>query len=125
LLRARELLSDQFRISLTMTQVAAAAGVHPAHLAREFRRHFGGSVGQYVRRLRVDWSKTQLLTTTDSLARIAVRRVQRPGALHAVVQAADRRDAAALSLGARTRRRGDGLIRRPELRILLTSVAVD
>jgi AraC family transcriptional regulator len=73
LLRARELLNDQFHISVTMAQVAAAAGVHPTHLAREFRSHFGESVGQFVRRLRVEWSKTQLLTTADSLACIAVR----------------------------------------------------
>jgi AraC family transcriptional regulator len=73
LLRAREFLSDQFHSSLTVGQVAADAGVHPTHLAREFRAHFGESVGHYVRRLRVEWSKTQLLTTADTLACIAVR----------------------------------------------------
>jgi AraC family transcriptional regulator len=73
LLRTRELLSDQFRIALTVAQVAAEAGVHPTHLAREFRSHFGESVGLYVRRLRVEWSKTELLTSTDSLACIAAR----------------------------------------------------
>jgi AraC family transcriptional regulator len=73
LLRARELLSDQFHSSFSVAQVAADAGVHPTHLAREFRLHFGESVGHYVRRLRVEWSKTQLLTSMDSLARIAVR----------------------------------------------------
>ena len=73
LLRAREFLNDQFHNSLTTEQVAAGAGVHPAHLAREFRAHFGEPVGHYVRRLRVEWAKTQLLTTIDSLACIAVR----------------------------------------------------
>ena len=72
LLRAREFLSDQFQSSLTAEQVAADAGVHPAHLAREFRIHFGESVGHYVRRLRVEWAKTRLLTTVESLACIAV-----------------------------------------------------
>jgi AraC family transcriptional regulator len=73
LLRARDCLSDQFHCSLTVRQVAADAGVHPTHLAREFRVHFGESVGHYVRRLRVDWSKAQLLTTDQALATIAVR----------------------------------------------------
>jgi AraC family transcriptional regulator len=73
LLRAREFLSDQFHIPHNVGQVAANAGVHPTHLAREFRSHFGESVGHYVRRLRVEWAKTQLLTTTDTLAWIAVR----------------------------------------------------
>jgi AraC family transcriptional regulator len=71
LLRAREHLSDQFSSALTVAHVAAEAGVHPTHLAREFRSHFGESVGHYVRRLRVEWSKTQLLTSADSLAHIA------------------------------------------------------
>ena len=73
LLRAREFVNDQFQSSFTLEEVAASAGVHAAHLAREFRSHFGVSIGQQVRRLRVEWSKTQLLTSRDSLARIAVR----------------------------------------------------
>lgn len=73
LLRVRESLTDQFRISLTVADLAADVGVHPTHLAREFRSYFGESVGHYVRRLRVEWSKLQLLTTADSLACIAVR----------------------------------------------------
>ena len=73
LLRTREVLSDQFHSPLTLEQIAADASVHPAHLTREFRSHFGESIGHYVRRLRVEWSKTQLLTTGDTLASIAVR----------------------------------------------------
>ncbi|MGH7468981.1 MAG: helix-turn-helix transcriptional regulator [Longimicrobiales bacterium] len=73
LLRVREFLSDQFHNSHTLGNMAADAGVHPTHLAREFRSHFGESIGHYVRRLRVEWSKTQLLTTADTLACIAVR----------------------------------------------------
>ncbi|MGH7554186.1 MAG: helix-turn-helix transcriptional regulator [Longimicrobiales bacterium] len=73
LLRARDCLSDQFHLPLTVGHVAADAGVHPTHLAREFRAHFGESVGHYVRRLRVEWSKAQLLTTDHALATIAVR----------------------------------------------------
>jgi AraC family transcriptional regulator len=70
---AREFLADQFQASPTLEQVAEAAGVHPAHLAREFRAHFGESIGHYLRRMRVDWSKTQLLATREALARIALR----------------------------------------------------
>jgi AraC family transcriptional regulator len=73
LLRACEFVHDQFQTSFTLEQLAVEVGVHPAHLAREFRSHIGVSVGCHVRRLRVDWSKTQLLTTRDSLASIAVR----------------------------------------------------
>lgn len=36
----------------TMKQIALAAGRHEIHLAREFRRYFGTSVGGYLRRLK-------------------------------------------------------------------------
>jgi AraC family transcriptional regulator len=71
--RARQVVTDHFHLTVTVAQVAEAVGVHPTHLAREFRAHFGESVGQYVRRLRVEWAKTRLLTTADALASIAVQ----------------------------------------------------
>jgi AraC family transcriptional regulator len=71
--RARALLDDRFHDSITVVEVARAVDIHPTHLAREFRSHFGESVGQYVRRLRVDWAKVQLLTSSDTLACIAIQ----------------------------------------------------
>jgi AraC-like DNA-binding protein len=71
--RVRECLSDEFQLSRTLREVAVDAGVHPAHLAREFRTHYGESIGQFVRRLRVEWAKAQLLGADDSLAAVAVR----------------------------------------------------
>jgi AraC family transcriptional regulator len=69
--RTRELLHEQFRERLGLADLAAAAGVHPSHLAREFRAHYGVAVGEYVRRLRCEWAATRLLTTTDSISEIA------------------------------------------------------
>ncbi|HET6312368.1 MAG TPA: helix-turn-helix transcriptional regulator, partial [Chloroflexia bacterium] len=43
----------------------------PVHLARAFRLHFGETPGQYVRRLRLDWSATQLATTDLSITELA------------------------------------------------------
>ncbi len=40
-------------IEYGLQQLAVLAGVHPVHLAREFRAHYGITVGQYIRRLRV------------------------------------------------------------------------
>jgi AraC family transcriptional regulator len=73
LLQVRDLLNDEIHGSITVARVAAAVGVHPTHLARVFRAHFGETVGEYVRRLRVEWAKTQLMTTRDSLASIALQ----------------------------------------------------
>ena len=50
--RTRELLQEEFREHQTLTDLAARAGVHPSHLAREFRAHYGLSVGENVRRVR-------------------------------------------------------------------------
>ncbi|HKG95125.1 MAG TPA: AraC family transcriptional regulator [Gemmatimonadaceae bacterium] len=69
---ARELLHDRFTTTLRLADVAAAAGVHPAHLSRAFRAHHGASVGEYLRRLRLDWAAARLATSRDSLSAVAL-----------------------------------------------------
>jgi AraC family transcriptional regulator len=56
---------------LTLRDVAAAAGVHPIHLATVFRRHHGCSVGQFIRRLRIDRARRDLARSDASLSAIA------------------------------------------------------
>lgn len=70
--RARELLNDRFAESLTLDEIAATVGVHPVHLARQFRRTFGCTVGDYVRRLRVDYAR-RALASPAPLSEIALR----------------------------------------------------
>lgn len=70
--QARDLLHDRFAESLRVSEVAATLGVHPVQLAREFRRAFGCTVGDYVRRLRVDFVCRELATSA-SLAELALR----------------------------------------------------
>jgi AraC family transcriptional regulator len=57
---------------VTLAGAAAAGGVHPAHLAREFRVHYRTSVGSYVRGLRLAWAAQRLAGTNDPIADIAV-----------------------------------------------------
>ena len=71
LARAVELLRESFTEHLTLTQVASAAGVHPVYLAREFRRFHGCTIGEYIRRLRVERACRQLSSADESLATIA------------------------------------------------------
>jgi AraC family transcriptional regulator len=52
--------------------LTAISGVHPAHLARTFRRHHGMSVPAYLRRLRLDWAASRLATSDQSIAEIAL-----------------------------------------------------
>jgi AraC family transcriptional regulator len=58
--QVRGLLHDSFREPVSLNQVAQAAGVHPSHAAREFRRAYGMTIGEYVRKLRVEFVAERL-----------------------------------------------------------------
>ena len=51
---ARDFMHENALAALSMVQIARVAGRHGVHLAREFRRFFGTSVGTYMRRLRTE-----------------------------------------------------------------------
>jgi AraC family transcriptional regulator len=54
-----------------LADVAAQAGVHPAHFAREFRRHTGVSFGEFARQRRVGIAERLLAESALSLSAIA------------------------------------------------------
>jgi len=70
--QVRDLLHDRFHESLELKDIAATMGVHSVHLARQFKRTFGWTVGDYVRRIRVDFV-CQQLAADKPLAELAVR----------------------------------------------------
>jgi AraC-like DNA-binding protein len=70
--RAREALHAHCHEALRLGTVAGWVGIHPVHLAREFRKHHGCSVGQYVRRLRVESASRKLIESDSPLAAIAL-----------------------------------------------------
>jgi AraC family transcriptional regulator len=70
--RARDLLQDRFAGDIALSEVATEVGIHPVHLARAFRRHYGCSPGDYVRRLRVEFACQQLASSDTPLAEIAL-----------------------------------------------------
>jgi AraC-like DNA-binding protein len=49
------------------------AGVHPVHLTRVFRLHYGTPVGAYVRGLRLDWAAGRLTASGQCIAEIALQ----------------------------------------------------
>jgi AraC family transcriptional regulator len=66
-------LREQFREKApSLEELARAAGVHPVHLARSFRARTGSTVGEFVRRLRINWAMAQLLATDMPLAELSV-----------------------------------------------------
>jgi AraC family transcriptional regulator len=65
-----EILHAEFWRPFSLTAIAQRVGAHPVHLARAFRRCHRMTVGQYVRRLRVDYAMNALVAG-DSLSDIA------------------------------------------------------
>jgi AraC family transcriptional regulator len=70
--QARDLLHARFAGSPSLDEIAAAVGVHPAHLARVFRQQYGCTMGDYVRQLRVEFACRRLMATDAPLVEIAL-----------------------------------------------------
>lgn len=71
--QAVELFRARFTEPLELSQVAAEVGIHPVHLARTFRKFSGSSIGEYIRRLRIESSYDQLLQTEIPIVQLAVQ----------------------------------------------------
>lgn len=67
-----EIIHDQFSEALTLDDIAKSAGVHPVYLSRVFRRHYRCTIGDYIRRLRVEYASHQILTSKATLLEIAM-----------------------------------------------------
>lgn len=50
------ILNDQFSDNLTLEYLSKALNIHPVHLSREFSKYFNSSLGQYIRKLKVQKS---------------------------------------------------------------------
>jgi AraC family transcriptional regulator len=70
--RAVEMIQDNFPRRLTLASIAEEVGVHPVHLAQSFRRFQGCTVGDYVRRVRIDYACQQLLQSDTSFSELAI-----------------------------------------------------
>ena len=70
LLRAKDLADARYADELTVSDMADAARLSPAHFSREFRRAFGESPHQYLLTRRLERAAALLRTTDWSVARI-------------------------------------------------------
>lgn len=57
---------------LTVAEMAAEVGMHPAYLARRFRAEFGISPGAFARNARLQWAADQLIHSQRTIAEIAI-----------------------------------------------------
>jgi AraC family transcriptional regulator len=72
LINARELIRTTFAANTSLASIAAQVGVHPMHLASEFRRHFSSSIGEYRRQVRIEYAARQLSGSNVPIAEIAL-----------------------------------------------------
>ncbi len=68
----REQIASDVVRPRTIADYAQCAGVHPSHLARLFRLHFGESIGRYVRQLRLELAMRRLAESDEPIARVAL-----------------------------------------------------
>ncbi len=72
LLRVKELLHARFTESLTLAEIAHSVSVHPVYLAQMFHKYFNCTVGAYIRHLRLEFARRELVTSDAPLCQIAL-----------------------------------------------------
>src|SRR6267143_216087 len=70
--QVRDILDQQFSESSSLVALAESVGVHPAHLAREFRRFYRCTVGEFICQRRIEFACHQISTSDASLSDIAL-----------------------------------------------------
>lgn len=70
--RAHELLHAHFREPLSLADIATATARHPVYLASAFRQAYGETIGECIRRLRVEHASRALEQSATPIAEVAV-----------------------------------------------------
>jgi AraC family transcriptional regulator len=70
--RAKEILHAHSTETITLGDVARIVDIHPVHLAREFRRFYGCTLGEYIRALRIQFACGKLSSSDLPLVEIAL-----------------------------------------------------
>lgn len=70
--RVKEFLRENFSTPPSLDELAKAVGVHPTHLARVFRQFERCTVGDYVRKVRIEYARKKMLTSNEPLVEIAL-----------------------------------------------------
>jgi AraC family transcriptional regulator len=69
--KAHDVLHDRYAETLSLNEIADAVGIEPERLARGFRRAYGESLGEYLRRIRVNAAARLLATTDEPISQVA------------------------------------------------------
>jgi AraC family transcriptional regulator len=69
--RVRQLIDGQNPRDYRLSELASVAGVHRVHLVREFRKHYGTTIGEHMRKVRMDYAYQLLGQTKLPLREVA------------------------------------------------------
>jgi AraC family transcriptional regulator len=72
LLRIREMLREQEHSRLTLSKLSSCVGRHPVQISRQFHHHFGCTISEYVRRVRIARAQSLLSCRDLEVAEIAL-----------------------------------------------------
>jgi AraC family transcriptional regulator len=72
LLRIREMLREAEHTRLTLSELSLAAGRHPVQISRQFRQHFGCTISEYIRRVRIARAQMLLAHSHLEVAQVAL-----------------------------------------------------
>jgi AraC-like DNA-binding protein len=65
-------LEDSYLLAPSLADLAAIGGVHPVHLSREFRKHYHMTIGELIRKRRIDRACELLSNSAMSLSEVAL-----------------------------------------------------
>jgi AraC family transcriptional regulator len=69
--RVREALDESYLQAPGLADLAAVGGVHPVHLSREFRKRYHITIGEYIRKRRIEHASGLLSNSRTPMAEIA------------------------------------------------------
>ncbi|MGB7284457.1 MAG: AraC family transcriptional regulator [Candidatus Acidiferrum sp.] len=72
LTRVRDLIECRFADPPSLSELSVEAGFHRVHVARQFRRHYGMTIGEFVRHRRVEFARDKLCNSNLSIVDIAL-----------------------------------------------------
>jgi len=70
--RVREAVEDTYLQAPSLADLAAIADVHPVHLSREFRKHYQSTIGEFIRKRRIEHACMLLANSNTALSEIAL-----------------------------------------------------
>jgi AraC family transcriptional regulator len=69
--RVRDALDESYLLAPSLADLASIGGVHPVHLSREFRKRYRVTIGEYVRKRRIEHASGLLSNSGMPMAEIA------------------------------------------------------